>query len=675
MEIYKDNLIPTLTWEEVVTPPQNTLVNQRIIGGSMTGTSFISNTDNARVEIFPENNQEVGLQVLNASGENVFGAYIAGNSAGDVSIGNYAGNQGILWDNSTGKLNVKGEIVVTGDITSANYSAVVPYAGYKLEYATGYGYFHNVYINNRLGSTIAGAIDEYGHFIDDRLDTSAKTILDGFTFGASGALQIGTYEAGVSGDVKISPAGIVGRDKTNKTTFTIDGTTGDASFAGSLSAPTGTLGALTIATGGNIKLGQTAYNTGTGFWLGDDMGTTKFSLGNPAGDYITWDGTEIDTTGLNINTRFVAGETIATGDIVCIKNSYIDYTSSESVYVNGNPGYADLNFVSDDYINVGDGGLKIGFIKFDTTTIGYIPSSEFILRAELILTSRQTIPSTHIEFFDIGTSWDEDTITYNTMPAGTPYPIEIFNDVIVAPYAGIEIKKDITQTVRRWKKGGVGVGIMISIDDNAMFFSNRGATPSFRPKLRIYSSYSSDGKVYKANSGDYLTSRSIVGVALEDKNIDENIKVQVGGIVKDITTSNPGGKIYLSTVSGGISESSSGLSNIISLGDILDSNKILWNKDVSMNLIESTPIFSISGATTRTVYVPDDAKNIEISVLDASVSPSKSYTIKVRRGEYYINNLSSTPQLIVSWASANTEMQLTAYFGAIIAVNNIKFYT
>lgn len=104
----------------------------------------------------------------------------------------------------------------------------------------------------RLATTVANAINSSGNLTNDvinaKLDTQAKTILGSFSFGASGAIQIGTYSAGVSGDVKISPNGILGRNKDNVTTFSIDATTGDATFGGTLAAAAGTLGAITIGT-------------------------------------------------------------------------------------------------------------------------------------------------------------------------------------------------------------------------------------------------------------------------------------------------------------------------------------------------------------------------------------------------------------------------------------------
>lgn len=57
---------------------------------------------------------------------------------------------------------------------------------------------------------------------------------------------------------------------------------------------------------GVIQSGQTGYNNGNGFWLGNDGGTTKFSLGNSAGSNITWNGTRLN----------IEGELVATGNIL-----------------------------------------------------------------------------------------------------------------------------------------------------------------------------------------------------------------------------------------------------------------------------------------------------------------------------------------------------------------------
>jgi hypothetical protein len=72
---------------------------------------------------------------------------------------------------------------------------------------------------------------------------------------------------------------------------------------GSLSAISANLGSIssgniTLETTSSIKGGQTAYNTGTGFFLGYSSSAYQFSIGNPSGQYFAWNGTNIVSNGL-----------------------------------------------------------------------------------------------------------------------------------------------------------------------------------------------------------------------------------------------------------------------------------------------------------------------------------------------------------------------------------------
>ena len=74
--------------------------------------------------------------------------------------------------------------------------------------------------------------------LSSALNTRSQKINKEFTFTETGAIAVGKYEAGVSGDVKVSPAGIVARNSSGLTTFALDGDTGDAVFAGTIQAGT-----------------------------------------------------------------------------------------------------------------------------------------------------------------------------------------------------------------------------------------------------------------------------------------------------------------------------------------------------------------------------------------------------------------------------------------------------
>jgi hypothetical protein len=54
---------------------------------------------------------------------------------------------------------------------------------------------------------------------------------------------------------------------------------------------------IVVAVNGFIRSGQTAYDTGTGWWIGDDGGTPKFSIGDSSGQKLTWNGTNLVVVG------------------------------------------------------------------------------------------------------------------------------------------------------------------------------------------------------------------------------------------------------------------------------------------------------------------------------------------------------------------------------------------
>jgi hypothetical protein len=92
--------------------------------------------------------------------------------------------------------------------------------------------------------------------INETLNTDSRQILGQYTFGQVGALQVGTYENGVSGDIRISPNGITGRNVNGETTFSIDGTTGNATFKGTLQAGTVIAGDSNVLIGGSASGGH-----------------------------------------------------------------------------------------------------------------------------------------------------------------------------------------------------------------------------------------------------------------------------------------------------------------------------------------------------------------------------------------------------------------------------------
>lgn len=105
--------------------------------------------------------------------------------------------------------------------------------------------------------------------VSQSLDTLNRRILGNFTFGEVGALQVGSYKPGESGDIRITPNGITARNVNGENTFSIDGTTGDATFKGTIQADTVISGQVIVGNNSWIIDGDSTnpsiilYNSGT----------------------------------------------------------------------------------------------------------------------------------------------------------------------------------------------------------------------------------------------------------------------------------------------------------------------------------------------------------------------------------------------------------------------------
>jgi hypothetical protein len=281
-------------------------------------------------------------------------------------------------------------------------------------------------IGGRTASTIAGAINASGDFVNDiinaRFDTENADILAEFSFGASGALQIGSYVNGVSGDIRISPSGITARNSSGATTFTLNGTTGAATFGGELSAPTGNIGgwtinassisggSVTIDSVGNIRAGKVTYaDANSGFWLGKDTADAnkiKFFIGSST-ENLKWDGTDLSITGsISANGGDIAGWIIGADNL-----SKNNVTISSTGFINLGTGndIVKLSSVDTTYrIWVGD--ATAASAPFRVSKTGVVTANGAVLDSSSSIGGRTgtTISGT------INSSGDITTTSFNT---------------------------------------------------------------------------------------------------------------------------------------------------------------------------------------------------------------------------------------------------------------------
>lgn len=99
---------------------------------------------------------------------------------------------------------------------------------------------------------------------------------------------------------------------------------------------------IVIDSAGFIRMGQTDYDTGTGFWMGDKAGTPKFSIGNSAGNKLTWNGTTLAVTGsiTAVSGAFTGSVTVGSaGSLSAVKASSADTTNGWWLGTDGATGY------------------------------------------------------------------------------------------------------------------------------------------------------------------------------------------------------------------------------------------------------------------------------------------------------------------------------------------------
>ena len=172
--------------------------------------------------------------------------------------------------------------------------------------------------------TVVGGAANGTTALSTKLNKNASDVLGGnITFASSGAFQIGTATwngtSATGTGVIFNQSGIVAVNA-GAIEFVLNGTTGAATFAGALSAATGTFGtvtasaALTVGTGGSIGSGQTAYNTGTGYWLEYNAGTPRMSIGKGvgSGENFFYDGTNVYLNDMLASTLIATANTANT---------------------------------------------------------------------------------------------------------------------------------------------------------------------------------------------------------------------------------------------------------------------------------------------------------------------------------------------------------------------------
>jgi len=157
--------------------------------------------------------------------------------------------------------------------------------------------------------TFSGALIAGELHIPDK-DTTANSfhsdtlgnIWSGATYTNRATAPFRVSNAGVIVATSITLTGLQAGSDLDGQYITVNTITADKIITTTLSAiaadlGTITAGNITLPSGGFIRSGQTAFDTGTGFYIGNNAGTPKFSIGIDTGNKLTWDGTTLAVKG------------------------------------------------------------------------------------------------------------------------------------------------------------------------------------------------------------------------------------------------------------------------------------------------------------------------------------------------------------------------------------------
>ena len=217
--------------------------------------------------------------------------------------------------------------------------------------------------------------------ISTSFDSQLNRILGNYSFGQLGAIQIGSYSSGVSGDIKISPNGIVARNKSNVTTFSVDGATGNVYVYGVLtvgSAAADVNAGSTTINGSKLTTGTVVADTVVSNWVyAGNISANQINAGTLSANYIYGGtltvggngngngviaakdssnntGLYIDNTGLLIiDNRF---NSITWADSNANLHGFISYSTSSLIFGSSSGKPIFINSDENLYLNTGSNG-------------------------------------------------------------------------------------------------------------------------------------------------------------------------------------------------------------------------------------------------------------------------------------------------------------------------------
>lgn len=401
----------------------------------------------------------------------------------------------------------------------------------------------------------------------------------------------------------------------------------------SLSANLGTItaGSIALPAGGFVRSGQTAFDTGTGFFLGNSGGTPVFSLGNSAGNKILWNGSNFTVNGRIIDgqTNIVSGSInasdITTGTINAglITTGTLD--ASQATITNLNATNITTGTLSAD--RLATSVLLVGAdISALTNDAGFTDFDELNVQAAIdnnvtvISGSKITTGTINASLVDV-TNIDADNITAGTIGANN---IDVTNLVVKNLQTATS-----GQRVEITDPGQPGVYLLWigdgTKDDSAIFWVKEDGTVFInKQEFGIV-----DGQVNAgAFSAQNLNTGGTTGNTLS-KRSDNLISVGAGGIKLDVN--------YLFAAGRNVNQITEEDFAISTSGDISGSIEVLRGTTTTLSGTE-VQVNSISfySAANRSFYATNEGGlSPGVMLISNNTDFIRSYVDNPTPGDYY----------------------------------------
>ncbi len=405
------------------------------------------------------------------------------------------------------------------------------------------------------------------------LGYSIDSIFDSGSPYYSGAISLSTPPSAQNGFIDgISPATLTAGEIQGNTTVTDGYLRSENYVAGTsgwyLSPTSGEINfnlsvqQITIGTSGYVRGGQTDYNTGVGFFLGYSGAAYKFSLGDPSGSYITWDGSSLTINGSSrITKNFTAGEALTAGDAVYVATAGDGTSTSIS---QSNTAISKLmDSTTSSGINTYAQTFAAAANAYQITTVtlalkqsGGSPSG--VIAVSLAPTSGGAdtgLPfigtqDTHLDASQLTGSFVDYTFTINApVIPGIVYSLRLFcnsgnfNSISIAAGNGFFAGGSI------YKKDGFGVWAADTAGDDLRFVINEARTLA--------------GNVHRTSALVSGTATPFLGFAHATTASGGTVPVTISGAANALSGLTIGSFYYLSDTTGGVSLSAGTVSRKI----------------------------------------------------------------------------------------------------------------